>query len=211
MKAVIFAGGAIGDYNHIKRYLRGADLIICADSGADYALDVQVIPDLVVGDMDSISKNSLDKINKMGILTYSFPVEKDCTDTELALELALNKGASQAVLLGGIGDRPDHSLANISLMISFLNKGLKLKLADEKWEMFLITDEEQIYGKKGDILSLISITPEVTGIETKGLYYPLNKESLFIGVPRGISNVFIEEKAIVKIKKGILLGIKVKI
>ena len=207
MKAVIFAGGEINDYEAIKKHLIETDLIICADSGVDHAFGMQIVPDLVVGDMDSISQESLKKLKTLGIQRHDYPREKDFTDTELALEVALEKGAGEAVLLAGIGDRPDHSLANIFLMLYFKNRGLELKLAGEKWEMFLIEGEREISGKKGDIISLIPMSPEAVGVETKALYYPLKKEPLTMGPARGISNVFLENTAIVRVKEGILLAV----
>lgn len=113
------------------------------------------------------------------------------------------------MLLAGIGDRPDHSLANIFLMVYFKNKGLELKLAGEKWEMFLVEGEKQLLGKKDDILSLIPISPEAVEVETQGLYYPLKKETLPMGPARGISNVFLGDTAWVKVKHGTLLGVHI--
>ncbi len=208
MKAVIFAGGDIGNYEKVRKYLSDSDLIICADSGAEHAFNMGVIPDLLVGDMDSISPASLEKVKQLGIENHGFPSEKDYTDTELALDIALKQGANEAILLGGLGDRPDHSLANIFLMVSFKKLGLELKLADENWEMFLIDRPVEVGGEKGNILSLIPITPEVTGVTTKGLYYPLKDETLFMGPARGISNIFLGNIAKVTIKQGLLLAVK---
>jgi len=207
MKAVIIAGGDINNYDNISRYLVGADLIICADSGVDHAFRMQIVPDIVVGDMDSISEKGLERLKELEIVRYKYPEEKDFTDTELALEVALEKGAREAVVLAGIGDRPDHSLANIFLMVSFKDKGLELKLAGEEWEMFLIEEEKRVFGKSGDILSLIPISSKAVDVETEGLYYPLKKETLPMGPARGISNVFLREEAKVRLKEGILLGV----
>jgi len=208
MKAVIFAGGKIEDYDRIKNYLKGSSLIICADIGIEHAFRMGIVPDLLVGDMDSISPATLEKAQKLGIEMENFPSEKDLTDTELAVDIALSKGAQEAIILGGLGDRPDHSLANIFLMVSFLKRGLKLKLVGENWEMFLVDKMTEICGKKGDILSLIPITPEAVGVKTEGLYYPLKGETLLMGPARGISNVFLEDTAKVSIKQGLLLAIK---
>jgi len=208
MKAVIFSGGEIGNYDKVKKYLSGCNLMICADSGLEHAFNMGVIPDLLVGDMDSVSPAAIKKVQKLGIKKHSFPSEKDYTDTELALDISLAKGAREAILLGGLGDRPDHSLANIFLMVRFKKLGLHLKLADEHWEMFLIDKPVEVCGEKGNILSLIPISPEVTGVTTEGLYYPLKGETLFMGPARGISNVFLENTAKVSIKQGLLLAVK---
>lgn len=208
MKAVIFAGGDIGNYEKVKKHLSGSSLVICADSGACHAFNMGVMPDLLVGDMDSISPAGMEKVKQLGIKKYGFPCEKDYTDTELALDAALKQGADEAILLGGLGNRPDHSLANIFLMVSFKKLGLKLKLADADWEMFLIDSPLEVYGNKGDTISLIPISHKVTGVETEGLYYPLKDETLFMGPARGISNVFLGNTAKVTIMQGLLLAVK---
>ncbi|MCR4431579.1 MAG: thiamine diphosphokinase [Tepidanaerobacteraceae bacterium] len=208
MRALIFSGGDMKPCPGIKSYLANADFIICADSGVRHAFELGLVPDLVVGDMDSASPEDLDRIKQLGINQETFPAEKDFTDTELALEIALQKGACEAVILAGIGDRPDHSLANILLMASFKKRGMEVKLAGENWEMFLIEGQAKISGKKGDLLSLIPLSCEVSGIETKGLYYPLKNETIPMGSSRGISNLFLEDEAAVKIKKGLLLAVK---
>lgn len=208
MKAVIFAGGDMQGFRLQKKYLDRADLIICADSGVHHAFEMGVTPDLVVGDMDSVTPEDLGRIKQLGVEQEEFSAEKDFTDTELALEKALQMGATQAVILAGTGDRPDHSLANILLMVNFRKKGLEVKLAGENWEMFLIEGEARILGKKEDLLSLIPVSQEVSGIETQGLYYPLKNETIPMGSSRGISNVFLGDEATVRTKKGLLLAIK---
>jgi thiamine pyrophosphokinase len=209
MKAVIFTGGDIQDYSAIKRYLEGAELVICADSGVRHAFSMNIIPDIVVGDMDSISKRDLALIASKGIRKQTFPVEKDFTDTQLALETALTEGATNAVILAALGGRPDHSLANILQMIHFKRLGMDVRLVGEDWEMFLLDKDMEISGTKGDLLSLIPISPQVTGIETEGLYYPLREENLLIGATRGVSNVFVKDTAVVKLKDGLLVAVKI--
>lgn len=209
MKAVIFAGGKLSDYKAAQEYLKGADIIICADSGFHHAMGMGVVPDLLLGDMDSISGEDLKKAKSLGVEMQGFPREKDYTDTMLALEAARERGATSALLLAGIGDRPDHSLANAFLMLQAKKMGIELTLAGENWEMFLIYDQAEISGQRGELLSLIPLSAEAVGIETQGLYYPLRGESISLGVPRGISNVFTGEKAVVKLKGGILLAVKI--
>ena len=210
MKAVIFAGGEIVDHRLQKKNVSEANFIICADSGVRHAFKMGIIPNLVVGDMDSATPEDLERIKKLGIEQETFPAEKDFTDTELALEIALSRGATEAVILAGIGDRPDHSIANVLLMVNFKKRGLEVKLAGENWEMFLVEGQVQIFGKKGDLLSLIPLSLEVSGIETRGLYYPLKNETIPMGSSRGISNVFLEDKAMVKVNKGLMLAVKIE-
>lgn len=210
MKALIFAGGHVKDYTSLKVYVKDVDFIICADSGTHHALKMGIKPDLIIGDLDSINSEALAKVKEMGITVDKYPPEKDYTDTDLALRIAYEKGASEAILIGGIGSRPDHSLANILLTVQFNNMGLKVKLVGENWEIFLIDKKAEILGKKGDLLSLIPISPQVTGVTTYGLYYSLQKDTLYLGQALGISNIFIKEKAVISIESGLLLAIKYK-
>lgn len=209
MKAIIFAGGEVKHCEAFQRYLEGADIIICADRGYHYARKMGVVPNLLLGDMDSISKEDLERAKSLGVKMRGFPKEKDYTDSMLALEAAREYGATNVVLIAGIGDRPDHSLANILLMIKAREMGVDLTLVGENWEMFMIWDRAIISGEKGDLLSLIPLSWEAVEIETKGLYYPLKRENIPLGEPRGISNVFTGEKAEVKLKEGLLLAVKV--
>ena len=143
-----------GRFIQIEKYTKDAALVICADSGVRHAFRMNIIPDIIVGDMDSASVEDIKKIEALGIEKYTFSAEKDFTDTELALRLALKKGARQVVLFGGLGSRPDHSLANIFLMVLFKKQGMDVKLVGGNWEMSLIDNKKQFGGKKGDILSL---------------------------------------------------------
>ncbi|MGI6485885.1 MAG: thiamine diphosphokinase [Thermoanaerobacterales bacterium] len=209
MKAVVFSGGEIRNYSAIKKHMEGAKLVICADSGVRHAFSLGIVPDLIVGDMDSVSKQDLDLINSKGIKILTYPIEKDYTDTQLALETARQKGATKVMVLAALGERPDHSLANILLMVHFKRFGMDVRIAGEDWEMFLLEKDADITGSKGDILSLIPITPQVTGIETEGLYYPLKGETLKIGPARGVSNLFVKDNASIKLKDGLLIAVKV--
>lgn len=209
MKAIVFSGGDLENYPALEKYVRDADLIICADSGVHHAFSMNLLPDILVGDMDSIEPEALRKVKRLNIKIINYPSEKDFTDTQLALEIALERKVTEAIIIGGIGSRPDHSLANIFLMLEYRNKGVEVKLVAARWEIFLIEGKMRIKGKKGDILSLIPLTFEVKGINTKGLYYPLKGESLFLGPARGISNVFLQDEVVVEVKEGILIAVKV--
>jgi len=209
MNALIFAGGNITDYDFIEKYEGFYDIIICADSGALHALNAGLKPDYLIGDMDSISEDVMERVKKLNTEIICYPKEKDFTDTELALEYALKLGVKSAVILAGVGTRPDHSLANIFLLVRYLEKGIDLVIADRDFEIFVIRGEKEINGEKGGILSLIPLKGDAEEIYTEGLYYPLRGESLLFGTSRGISNVFIKEKAKIKVGRGILLGIKI--
>jgi len=197
-----FAKGAVSD---------GA-LLICADGGGEVALAWDLTPDLLVGDMDSISPATLETLAaRPGVEVRVVPAEKDETDLELALLTALERGAKEITILGGLGGRLDHTLGNIYLLAApqLVQAGAKVRLLAEQEEVFVLRGGQtlELPGQPGDILSLIPLTPEARGILTENLYYPLRREPLYIGPTRGISNVFTTGTASVTFEEGLLLVI----
>jgi thiamine pyrophosphokinase len=208
-KIIIISGGEIElDPVFYKRFVNEGDYIICADSGTDNALKVGINPDIIVGDMDSINPQTLTEITNRNIEIHKYNPEKDFSDTEIAIQYAMTMNINEIIIFGAIGDRLDHTLSNIHLIKTCLEKGYNAKIVNKKNEVSLINDSIYIDGKKGDLVSLIPLTEEVEGVITDGLYYPLKDETLFLGSTRGNSNVMIDDKAIVKIKSGLLLVIK---
>ncbi|MDI3534874.1 MAG: thiamine pyrophosphokinae [Thermosediminibacterales bacterium] len=210
MRVVIFSNGQVENYEFYKNILGQDDYIICADGGLRHAVELDIIPDLIVGDLDSAKPEQVEEMAAKGVTVLRYPSKKDKTDTHIAVDLAVEKGAQEILLIGAMGDRFDHTLANLFLLSSVAEKGIKVRMLNEKNDVYIITDKVSLNGKKGDLVSLLALTPEVTGVTTKGLYYPLEKASLTIGFPVGISNVFVEEKVEINVEKGLLLVIMSK-
>ena len=208
MTGVIICGGSIRDYDYIGRYLEGADLVIAVDSGAAHIEGLKAVPDLLTGDFDSISQADYDSLTASGIETLRFPVEKDKTDSELAAELALERGCSTVVLLGALGTRLDHSLSNIYLLKKLLERGARGIVADEHNEVYLTDSSITLGMEAGTKLSLLPLSGRVKGVTTHGLHYPLKDATLEIGSSWGVSNEFVNETATVTITDGLLLVIK---
>jgi thiamine pyrophosphokinase len=124
---------------------------------------------------------------------------------ELAINLAAERGASEVVILGGSGSRLDHTLANIMLLSNLLNRGIKGCLEDANNRIYLIRDRIAVKKQDNRKVSLLSLSPAVEGLTTKGLEYKLENAVLKFGSSFGISNEFIEETAEITIKKGLLL------
>src|SRR5205085_6601204 len=117
MHIVIFAGGALDPGKAFYKAIAGADMIIAADSGAATALRYGCTPAIVVGDFDSLDKQLVEQLRAGGSRTVSAAVEKDETDTELAVQLAIEQGATEITLLGALGGaRFDHTMANVLLL-----------------------------------------------------------------------------------------------
>lgn len=189
-----------------KLTIKKSDLIICADGGAVFAKKQNIIPHVIIGDCDSIPPQVRIYFEKKRVEFIKYPREKDFTDSELAIEYALKKGAQKLVIYGLFGDRIDHMLSNI---YHLANKSLTLPciFVEGNTEMQFITSVNILKGKKGDELSLIPLKNDVLGVTTKNLFYPLNNEDLAFGTTRGISNLFSLSAVEVSIKKGLLLAV----
>lgn len=206
MKAVCVCNGSISDYDLIKKYIQESDYIISVDGGAGHLRKMGINPDILIGDFDSANSQDLDYYVSKGINVSKFPVEKDMTDSELAIEKVLELGATEVVFLGALGTRIDHSFANIMLLKKMLDIGLRGSIADEHNELYMFDSNFSISKKEGRKLSLIPITEKVTGVSTRGLKYPLVNATMVLGTSWGISNEFEEEVAFVSIDSGILLA-----
>jgi thiamine pyrophosphokinase len=199
-------------YAYARQAVESGALLICADGGGDVALAWDFLPGFLVGDMDSISPDSLEILSRSpGVEVRAAPVEKDETDLELALLTALEQGACDITILGGLGGRLDHTLGNIYLLAAgqLVQAGAKARLLGELEEVLVLRggEELELKGQPGELVSLIPLTPVALGVRTGGLYYPLRGEPLYIGPTRGISNEFTGTLATVSFEEGLLLVI----
>ena len=205
MHIVIFAGGTVQPGSAVDTALAHADMVIAADNGAVTALHHGHIPAIVVGDFDSLAIPH-SELEAKGCLLISAAVEKNETDTELAVQIAIEQGANEITILGATGGaRFDHTIANILLLAGV--ETVPLRIVDGPMTCWLLRGpgSTAIMGQQGDLLSLFPLTTDVTGIRTTGLYYPLHSETLFFGRPRGVSNALTADKAEVMLEHGMLL------
>lgn len=205
LRAVVIANGIAPDEATVGRWLQPGDRLVCADGGAQAALALGLKPDVVIGDLDSLDETQQAQLEALGCRLIVHPVAKDWTDLELALKLAVREGATEIVILGALGGRIDQELANILLLLLPELEDILARIVDEQQEMFVTRGEAIITGRVGEIVSLIPLGGDVTGIVTEGLLYPLRDEPLLAGPARGISNVMMDAVARVVIKSGALL------
>ncbi len=206
MHVVIFAGGAFQPGKAFYEAIGSGDMIIAADRGAATALQLGYTPSIVVGDFDSLDTLLLQELSERGSQVRKVAVEKDETDTELAVQLAIEQGATSITLLGALGGaRFDHTMANILLLAGF--DSVSIRIVDGPSTCWLLQGpgSSVIGGQIGDLISLLPLTRDAIGVRTTGLYYPLHGETLYFGKPRGVSNVLIEEHAKVSLEEGMLL------
>lgn len=207
MRAIIIANGQVHDSDFCQSQVTPTDLVICADGGADNALALGLSPDVVIGDLDSIDESLRLQLEKKHCQFITHPARKDETDLELAMKYAAEQGAHEMLILGALGHRLDHTLANVLLLALPALRSVQAKILDGRQEVFLIRDEALIGGQVGDTLSLLSLTEQVTGIYTEGLEYPLENGTLYLGPARGVSNVLTAPQARVRVGQGLLLAV----
>lgn len=214
MKTLIVTGGDI-NLEQLREY--GEEYrkqnIIAVDKGLEKLSKLNIRPTHVVGDFDSISKEILEQYqdNKQ-IIFHKYNPEKDNTDTDIAIQLAIQLQSSNIIILGALGKRMDHSLANIHILKYALDAKIPCQIVDNYNRIYLIGDKHTLYKNKtyGKYISLIPLTSRVEGITLKGFKYPLTNYSMPIGLSLGISNEIIEETATIEIKKGVLIVIESK-
>lgn len=213
MKALVFANGKKKDGTMVRRAIADSEtaLIIAVDGGATIAWHYQKQPSVVIGDMDSLSETELAALKAQGAELHIYPPEKNETDLELGLLYAAKRGATWIRIIGAIGGRFDQMLANVYLLALSELHGVDIALVAGEQEIRLLhAGNHQINGDRGDTISLIPVSGDVSGISTQNLKYPLKNETLRFGPARGISNVMEAEHAEVTIVNGLLLCIHTK-
>jgi len=215
-KAVVITNGYIK--NPLYTYKRitteygfsAKDIIIAVDGGAANCLKMGLLPDIVIGDMDSIEDEVREKLDlKSNNIKYiQTTCEKDESDTRLAVEYAVNADAKKIIIAGATGDRLDHSFANLILLSSPFPEDVDIKILTDNSEIFVVKKSCVINGQIGKLISIFSLTPYTFFVETSGLKYRLKNEKLLFSPVRGLSNIFTEDTATINIKKGQLLIIK---
>ncbi|KAA3664287.1 MAG: thiamine diphosphokinase [Chloroflexi bacterium] len=207
MITLIFANGemAIGEW--IRPYLQQATAVIAADGGTRHLHKLGKLPDLAIGDLDSLTDDLHQWLNDGQVTIQQHPPAKDETDLELALIHAATEYSGPIYLFGVLGGRLDQTLANILLLTHPILAKRVVKLVTANETAWLVTQSTKIIGNPGDIVSLIPLGGDVNIDQTTGLEWPLESEVLAFGLARGISNVMTASTASVAIKDGTLLCI----
>lgn len=207
MKVLIAAGGDLGDIDFISRNSPDWDFIIGVDSGADHLKALALKPHLLVGDFDSISPSLLRDYESLGVPIQSYPSKKDWTDTHLAVDIAIDKGASNIYIIGALGGRWDHSYANVMLLYGLAKKGIEAKILNSNNTLSISRDALDIQGRPGQIVSLLPFAGDAWIKSTKGLAYPADNLKMTMNYPIGISNVLVNSEARVEIESGWIMAI----
>jgi len=198
MHALIVTPLACGDD---LKWVKNADLVLCADGGYEAALKLGLKPDRLIGDMDSRRSDET-----VCCPVSRYPVMKDETDTVLCIREGMAMGAHEFTVLGGLGGRLDHTYANIQTMAYGLAIGAKVKLTGQgSLAMLLQPGSYGLERRPGMKLSLFAYTPVVTGLTLEGMLYSLADAKLDSGFPLGVSNEISAEEGKITFSDGNLL------
>lgn len=210
-RIVIFANGILNEPDLLRARLRPDDRIFCADGGTYHALALNLTPETIIGDLDSLSSDVVDRLKARGVTVHVYPAYKDKTDLELAFEVAIAEQPEEILLVTALGGRLDQMLANILLLTRPEYAGTRLSLADGLQTVTLLRSHQTltIRGQLGDTLSLVPLTPTVTQVSFTGVEWPLDQVTLSLGSTWGISNVLTAFEASVQIGEGILLVVQI--
>ena len=210
MRIVVVASGALAPSDEAR--LDGADAVIAADGGA-VALDrLGRRPDRLVGDLDSAPAPVVERLQAAGTRVDRHPVDKDASDTELAIRAAIDAGADQIDLLGATGgDRLDHELANLLMLadLDFANVELRAIAGPTVVRAVRGGRHVSLRGEVGDLVTLLPIGGDAEGVTAVGLRWPLDAATLPMGRSRGLSNVIVNPDASVFLTDGVLLLVEI--
>ena len=211
-KCLVVTGGSI-DISFVKDFLqnRRYDWIVAVDAGLEILSHLHIVPDEVVGDLDSVDPLVLREYKDNPSVAFEIhKPEKDETDTELALLTAAKCGYNSVDLLGALGGRMDHAISNIQLLYQFYKQGMDVSIYDAQNRLYLLGSgkvfrKSEIYGR---YISFVPLTEVVEGLTLKGFKYPLNRRRIVLGTSLCISNELNGEEGIMEVEKGVLICVE---
>ncbi|MDR1057340.1 MAG: thiamine diphosphokinase [Coxiellaceae bacterium] len=208
MKAVIVAGGIPPSKRLVMQEIMSKSIIIAADSGANCLWQYKITPNFIIGDCDSIDKKILKFWSNNNVTIECHPPEKDLTDTELALNKAIDLNPEKIAFLGCLGgNRIDHLLGSMGLLDKCLSLNINAHLKDDYQTIVLLKKAATIYGHPGQMFSLQAYGGNVKDLSLKGSKYLLNNYLLKMGDTLTLSNEFKNKIVNIQFRSGKLLVI----
>lgn len=198
MKALIYTGGHIAPSN-ITEHPKREDLCIAADAGYRNALTLGVKPTIVLGDFDSLGDCDLPKETER----MQVPAEKDFTDTQLAVDTAIQKGATEIVIIGGLDGRLDHTLSNLAILEDLHQRKIHAIITDGKNRVRYVHSTSTLIAKSGfRYVSLLTLSEKAKGVDIEGCKYPLKNATLNRNFQYAVSNEITGNCALISVRKG---------
>lgn len=210
-RIVIFANGKLPDPEAARALLQTGDYLIAADGGANHLLGMGILPEVVIGDLDSVDEDTLFQLTSAEVNIEQYSEDKDETDIELALHYAVEMRPSAILIVGALGGRLDQTLANLSILTDPTLPKIDIRLDDGVEEAFFCQayadrgGQIEVRGRSGDAVSLIPWRGPVEKVTTEGLQWPLYCETLYPDRSRGISNKMFGDVASIRVQSGLLL------
>lgn len=200
----------IGSGNVTKEILyeefKKSDYIICADGGAKELFYNNLIPNVIIGDLDSICLEAFNYFNSKKVEFNVFPKEKDKTDMEICVEYAISLKPNSISIIGATGTRLDHTIGNISLLKKTNDNSISCKIVDQSNEILLVSNILEIKKSNKKYVSILPFSEKIN-VTTKGLKYEIKNFNIDKASTIGISNEFKNDKATIKINSGIAIVI----
>jgi thiamine pyrophosphokinase len=204
-KCLIISAAPIKEYELLSIYMHNIDYIICADGGYKHAKMLNLKPNVIIGDLDSIG----DIPEEIEVLRFN--AEKDDTDTLLAVKYGIEKGYKDFIIIGGLGGRLDHTFANFSTLLYIVKNGCQGFFADTDSEVHIIEKGEISFKKRKDYyISVFPFGTQAAYVTEIGFKYSLNKFSIKAENPIGVSNEFKEDIATIIVEQGPLIIFLIK-
>jgi thiamine pyrophosphokinase len=202
MRAFLIANGLLPSLRFVREVASSSDLVACADGGTRHALRLGIQPDVVIGDLDSLSRRMRRHLKHAKIVESA---DQNKTDLEKAILFLLRLKAKHITVVGATGKRIDQTLANIALLVKYRRR-TSLTFVDPTGEIELVQSRAKFRAKVGTTVSLIPAGRSVR-VTTKGLRYALRNEMLEFG-SRGVSNEVIAPRVEIRVHGGTLFLVK---
>ena len=202
-KSLVLLNGSPPPEKLLKDLWESHEIKICADGAANYLLKLGIHPDIIIGDFDSVSGESLQAFSSSKLIRDS---DQNTTDSEKAFNYCLSKGFTNVTVLGGFGDRIDHGLYSLSLIGRYLDLGLEICLYSKTEVIFAIKEKTTIDGKVGARISFLPLFGLASQVRSKGLKWEIGGQDLEFGAMCSISNVIASSPVQIEIKVGRLLA-----
>ncbi|MCX5779620.1 MAG: thiamine diphosphokinase [Firmicutes bacterium] len=204
MRCLIFANGAYGDLEAYRDIFRIGDKILCADGGSNYAYQLGIRPDCIIGDLDSIEPEVEEYYTNLQVPFQRHPTRKDLTDIQLCLDTAHGWGVEEIIMLGSLGKRLDHTLANLYAGMDLVGQGLRISHFTPECWVYIINRELEIFGQPGDIVSVLALTDQARGFSEVGFEYDPFSPLMQNSQPYAVSNLLTGRRGTIRVEGGIL-------
>ena len=204
-RAILLANGELSDPVYAQSQIMPDDIVIAANGGTRLAYEMNLVPDLLIGDSDSLPDYLHQWLKANHVRHHQHSAEKDETDLELALYHAASRGVTAILFLGLTGSRTDHMLANFSLLNLAHQVGVQAEVVVGREHLYLVSDQLQLIGEIGQTVSLLPWGGDAQEVYTQGLKWELMGETLPFGPARGMSNIMTSTTARITLSNGLLI------